>query len=201
VVDWNFSESSYGVGRQSSSMCIRDNALLKSRCSALYPSPPQVPRRIEHTGNWSMFQSKDTATGLCHSCQRIMQWHIECRRPLLCESCQSEKLQNFIRWNKKARTERCQRKASSRYNFQSVTGYEMLAFLDPRFRNSDHTFRILLYKRAWFDDIACINCLELCSDQVSRKVMFSNFCHAAFMHECKWPNMRTWQGVFQYKNL
>ena len=77
----------------------------------------------------------------------------------------------------------------------------MLDFLGPLFRNIDHTFRILLYKQAWFDDIACIVCFEFSSDQVSRKGMFSNFRHAAYMHEYKWAGIRTWQGVFQYKDL
>lgn len=120
---------------------------------------------------------------------------------LLRESCQSEKLQNFIWWNKKATTEGCQRKASSRYNFQNVTGYEMLYFLDPWFRTSDHTFRIPLYKQAWFDDILCTVCFELSSDQVSRKVMFSNFCNAAHTHEYKWRDIRIWHDVFQFKDL
>jgi len=62
---------------------IMYQALLQSRCSALYPTPPQDLRRIQHAGNWSMFRSKDTATGLCHSCQRIKQWNIECRRPII----------------------------------------------------------------------------------------------------------------------
>ena len=31
--------------------------------------------------------------------------------------------------------------------------------------------------------------------------MLSNFCHAAYMHEYKWADIRTWQGVSQYKYL
>jgi hypothetical protein len=99
------------------------------------------------------------------------------------------------------RRKRCQRKASSHYNFENVTGYEMLGLLDSWFRNSDHTIRSRLYKQAWFGDLARNVCLEFSSDQLSRKAMFCNFCYAANMHEYKRAVIRTWQGVSQHKDL
>jgi hypothetical protein len=44
------SDSSYGVGRGSSPMCIGNNIpiTVKSRCSGHFPTPPKDLRQIEH---------------------------------------------------------------------------------------------------------------------------------------------------------